>query len=45
MPPHSGEQEMLSVEFFTNFLSKSGMAIYMKVVFLVKLDNFHFGRF
>jgi hypothetical protein len=31
--------------FFTNFHSKFEMPIYMKVVFLDKLDNFHIGRF
>jgi hypothetical protein len=31
--------------FFTNFPSKFGMPIYMKVVSLNKLDNFHIGRF
>jgi hypothetical protein len=32
-------------KFFTNFQSKFEMPIYMKVVSLNKLDNFHFGRF
>jgi hypothetical protein len=32
-------------KFFTNFLSKFEMPIYMKVVFLDKLDNFYIGRF
>jgi hypothetical protein len=32
-------------KFFTNFHSKLEMAIYMKVVSLNKLDNFHKGRF
>jgi hypothetical protein len=32
-------------KFFTFFLSKLEMPIYMKVVFLDKLDNFHVGRF
>jgi hypothetical protein len=32
-------------KFFTNFLSKSEMPIYMKVVSLDKLDNFHIARF
>jgi hypothetical protein len=31
--------------FFTNFHSKLGMPIYMKVASLDKLDNFHIGRF
>jgi hypothetical protein len=31
--------------FFINFLSKFEMPIYMKVVSLDKLDNFHKGRF
>jgi hypothetical protein len=30
---------------FTNFHSKLEMLIYMKVVSLNKLDNFHKGRF
>jgi hypothetical protein len=30
---------------FTNFHSKFEMPIYMKVVSLDKLDNFHKGRF
>jgi hypothetical protein len=33
------------ITFFTNFHSKFEMPIYMKVVFLDKLDNFHIGRF
>jgi hypothetical protein len=33
------------IKFFTFFLSKLEMPIYMKVVFLKKLDNFHIGRF
>jgi hypothetical protein len=32
-------------KFFTNFHSKLEMPIYMKVVSLNKLDNFHKGRF
>jgi hypothetical protein len=32
-------------KFFTFFLSKFEMPIYMKVVSLDKLDNFHIGRF
>jgi hypothetical protein len=32
-------------KFFTSFHSKFGMLIYMKVVSLNKLDNFHKGRF
>jgi hypothetical protein len=32
-------------KFFTKFHSKFEIAIYMKVVSLNKLDNFHFGRF
>jgi hypothetical protein len=32
-------------KFFTNFLSKFEMSIYMKVVSLNKLDNFHIGIF
>jgi hypothetical protein len=31
--------------FFTNFHPKIEMSIYMKVVSLDKLDNFHIGRF
>jgi hypothetical protein len=34
-----------SIKFFTFFLSKFGMPLYMKVVSLNKLDNFHKGRF
>jgi hypothetical protein len=34
-----------SIEFFTNFHSKFEMPIYMKVVSLNKMDNFHKGRF
>jgi hypothetical protein len=32
-------------KFFTNFLSKFEMSIYMKVVSLDKLENFRIGRF
>jgi hypothetical protein len=32
-------------KFFTLFHSKFEMPIYMKVVFLDKLNNFHIGRF
>jgi hypothetical protein len=32
-------------KFFTLFLSQFEMPIYMKVVSLDKLDNFHIGRF
>jgi hypothetical protein len=32
-------------KFFILFHSKFGMPIYMKVVSLNKLDNFHKGRF
>jgi hypothetical protein len=32
-------------KFFTNFLSKFEMPIYMKVVSLDKRDNFRIGRF
>jgi hypothetical protein len=32
-------------KFFTNFLSKFEMPIYVKVVSLDKLDNFHIGIF
>jgi hypothetical protein len=46
MSPSFGEQEMLTVDRgFTNFYSKFEMPIYMKVVSLNKLDNFHKGRF
>jgi hypothetical protein len=46
MSPCLGEQEMMSVDqFFTNFLSKFEMPIYMKVVSLEKLEDFHIGRF
>jgi hypothetical protein len=34
-----------STKFFTFFHSKFEMPIYMKVVFLDKLDNFYIGRF
>jgi hypothetical protein len=33
------------IKIFTFFLSKFGMPLYMKVVSLKKLDNFHRGRF
>jgi hypothetical protein len=33
------------IKFFTFFLSKFRMPLYMKVVSLNKLDNFHKGRF
>jgi hypothetical protein len=33
------------IKFFTNFPSKFEMPIYMKVVSLDILDNFHKGRF
>jgi hypothetical protein len=33
------------IKFFTNFHSKFEMPIYMKVVSLNKMDNFHKGRF
>jgi hypothetical protein len=40
------EQVVLSVDqVFHLFLSKFGMPLYMKVVSLNKLDNFHEGRF
>jgi hypothetical protein len=46
MPPCFGKQEVLRLtKFFTNFLSKFEMPIYMKVVSLDKLDNFRVGRF
>jgi hypothetical protein len=46
MSPGFGEQEVLRLtKFFTNFLSKFEMPIYMKVVSLNKLDIFHKGRF
>jgi hypothetical protein len=32
-------------KFFTLFCSKLEMPVYMKVVFLNKMDNFHKGRF
>jgi hypothetical protein len=32
-------------KFFTIFLSKFEMSIYMEVASLDKLDNFHIGRF
>jgi hypothetical protein len=34
-----------SIKFFTNFHSEFEMPIYMKVVSLNKMDNFHKGRF
>jgi hypothetical protein len=34
-----------SIKFFTNFLPKFEMPIYMKVVSLNEMDNFHKGRF
>jgi hypothetical protein len=34
-----------SIKFFANFYSKFEMPIYMKVVSLNKMDNFHKGRF
>jgi hypothetical protein len=34
-----------SIKFFTNFYSIFEMPIYMKVVSLNKMDNFHKGRF
>jgi hypothetical protein len=41
-----GEQEMLTVDhIFLPFDPKFEMRIYMKVVSLDKLDNFHIGRF
>jgi hypothetical protein len=46
MPTGVSEQEVLSVDqVFHLFLSKFGMPLYMNVVFLNKLDNFHKGRF
>jgi hypothetical protein len=46
MPACVHEQEMLTLEqVFMPFLSKSKMPIYMKVVSLNKMDNFHKGRF
>jgi hypothetical protein len=33
-----------SIKFFTNFHSKFEIPIYMKVVSLNKMDNFHKGR-
>jgi hypothetical protein len=32
-------------KFFTFFLSNLEIPIYMKIVFLEKLENFHIGRF
>jgi hypothetical protein len=41
-----GKQGLLAVDrVFTNFLSKFEIPIYMKVVSLNKLDNFHKGIF
>jgi hypothetical protein len=41
-----GKQKLLAVDqVFTFFLSKFEMPIYMKVVSIDKLDNFHIGRF
>jgi hypothetical protein len=41
-----GEQEMLTADHvFILFHPKFEMSIYMKVVSLDKLDNFHIGRF
>jgi hypothetical protein len=46
MPTGVSEQEVLSVnQVFHLFLSKFGMPLYMKVVSLNKLDNFHKGKF
>jgi hypothetical protein len=45
MPPCPHELEVLTIKFFTNFPSKFEMPIYMKVVSLHKMDNFHKGRF
>jgi hypothetical protein len=45
MPACSGNRGYYqSIEFFTNFHSKFEMPIYMKVVSLNKMDNFHKGR-
>jgi hypothetical protein len=44
--PCPGKQEVLSVDrVFTNLHSKFEMPIYMKVVSLNQMDNFHKGRF
>jgi hypothetical protein len=44
MPLSFSEHELLAVDqVFHFFLSKLEMPIYMKVVFLKKLDNFHIG--
>jgi hypothetical protein len=46
MPPGLGEQELLAVDqVFHPFHPIFEMPIYMKVVSLDKLDNFHIGRF
>jgi hypothetical protein len=46
MSTRSGKQENLSCKgFFTIFDPKFEMPIYMKVVSLDKMDNFHKGRF
>jgi hypothetical protein len=46
MPIGVSEQEVLSVDqVFHLFPSKFDMPIYIKVVSLNKLDNFHKGRF
>jgi hypothetical protein len=46
MPPNCREQEVLTFEqVFHLFPLKIEMSIYMKVVSLNKLDNFHKGRF
>jgi hypothetical protein len=46
MPACPCEQEVLSVnQVFTNFHPKFEMPIYMKVVSLNEMDNFHKGRF
>jgi hypothetical protein len=46
MSPGLGEQEMLTVDhIFILFHPKFEMPIYVKVVSLDKLDNFHIARF
>jgi hypothetical protein len=46
MPPCPGNRRYCqSIKFFTNFHPKFEMSIYMKVVSLNKMDNFHKGRF
>jgi hypothetical protein len=46
MSAYSGKHEVLAVDkFFTLFCSKFEMPIYMKVVSLNMMDNFHKGRF